>query len=178
MASAAFQDIRAIETIVQALDGLEASDQERVLRYVSERLGIAGLRRAPGIGQDIDDNSMAKNIIAGDIMNYSSASELLGNTSARTDGERALVVATHLQVCGQKNELPSQEINSELKHIGHQSSNITDALSSLMSQRPALVIQTKKTGKARQARKLYRVTDAGIARVKQMLKETQDAKES
>ena len=49
-----------------------------------------------------------------------------------------------------------------LKDLGHRASNITDALSSAMKEKPALIIQVKKSGSARQARKLYKLTDAGV----------------
>jgi DNA-binding PadR family transcriptional regulator len=48
-------------------------------------------------------------------------------------------------------------------------SNITTALSSLIERKPQLVIQTRKSGNSKQARKRYRLTDAGIRAVERMI---------
>ncbi len=39
-----------------------------------------------------------------------------------------------------------------------------------MDAKPQLVIQTRKSGKAKQARKKYRVTAEGVARIKELIR--------
>jgi DNA-binding PadR family transcriptional regulator len=56
-----------------------------------------------------------------------------------------------------------------LKHIGYGVVNITDALNQLISDRPSFVIQLTKSGSSKQARKTYKITDAGMRRVSEML---------
>jgi DNA-binding PadR family transcriptional regulator len=53
--------------------------------------------------------------------------------------------------------------------MGYTVSNITRAFDSLMLQDPKYVIQVKKSGTSRQARKLYKLTHAGVKRVGEML---------
>jgi hypothetical protein len=89
--------------------------------------------------------------------------------SPENDTDRALVGAYWFQVIKGQADIDSQEVNSELKHLGHGVGNITRAFDHLMAAKPQLVIQTRKSGKAKQARKKYRVTEAGIARVNQLM---------
>jgi hypothetical protein len=84
--------------------------------------------------------------------------------------ENVLVAAYWFQAIQKQNELDSQQINSALKHLGYQSSNITRDLDSLMDRSPKLIIQVRKDGNTRQARKRYRLTTEGIRSVEKMLK--------
>jgi DNA-binding PadR family transcriptional regulator len=56
-----------------------------------------------------------------------------------------------------------------MKHLGHGVKNITSALSSLMNEKPQRVVQLKKSGSTKQARKQYKVTEAGKNAVRRML---------
>jgi hypothetical protein len=47
--------------------------------------------------------------------------------------------------------------------------NVTRACSVLIQQRPALMLQVKKSGSTKQARKQYRLTAAGLQRAREML---------
>jgi hypothetical protein len=73
--------------------------------------------------------------------------------------------------------LESQPVNTALKNLGHGVNDITSAFSGLMSRRPRLVIQVEKSGKSRQARKKYRMTDAGKKRVRAMIAGTAETEE-
>ena len=60
-------------------------------------------------------------------------------------------------------------MNKKLKDLGYRVSNITTAFNGLINRRPQLVIQTKKSGTSKQARKLYRLTTEGQRAVERML---------
>ena len=66
----------------------------------------------------------------------------------------------------------SQTLNSALKDLGRGVSNITRALAASMAQKPALVMQVRKSGTTKQARKIYKLTAAGKKAVVLMI--TQD----
>ncbi len=85
----------------------------------------------------------------------------------RTDPERALVAA--YWASRDKRDFRAQEINGLLKDLGFGLSNVTDALNSLMTRKPNEVMQTRKSGAARQSRKDYRLTQAGKSRLREML---------
>ena len=68
------------------------------------------------------------------------------------------------------NEFASGNVNADLKHIGFRVANITRTIDRLMGQRPSLVVQVRKSGSSRQARKLYKITEAGLAEIERMKK--------
>jgi len=100
---------------------------------------------------------------------FHSLPDLYGAVSPETNSERVLVVGYWFQVVQGENDLDGFQINRELRHLGHGIINITTALSSLIDRKPQLVIQTRKSGNSKQARKRYRLTDAGIKVVQQMI---------
>lgn len=76
--------------------------------------------------------------------------------------EKAIVMGYWFQICSGQPDFGAQEVNTHLKHLGFHVKNITDAFTTAMSRRPALVIQMQKSGNSRQARKTYKLTHAGI----------------
>jgi len=60
-------------------------------------------------------------------------------------------------------------VSTELKNLGHGVANITRAFNDLKARRPALAIQVQKSGRAKQARKKYKITEAGLTKVRKML---------
>ncbi|NKB89197.1 MAG: hypothetical protein GKS06_13350 [Acidobacteria bacterium] len=88
----------------------------------------------------------------------------------KTQPEKVLVVGYWFQVYGAQDDIDSYSVNRELKHLGHGIPKITRAFNGLIEQRPQLAIQVRKSGKSRQARKKYRITAAGVARVEDMLR--------
>lgn len=77
--------------------------------------------------------------------------------------ERILVVASWLEGSTGGTDWTAQALNDELKQLGEGVPNITDALSTLIAKKPALIRQTRKTGRTQQARKRYTLTAAGRA---------------
>jgi hypothetical protein len=154
-------DLKATEQILRILGSFSKPDQERIVRWVSEKLDL-GSRvphsspRATSIGAAIEERAAAPS------STHSSVGEFLASARAKTDTERVLAVATYLQEYGGQTELTGAQINSELRHMGHGVSNITDVINTLKDKKPQLMIQTRKEGTTKQARKKYKVTAAGI----------------
>ena len=89
------------------------------------------------------------------------------SSSGADDGPaQAMVVAYWKQVVEGKDGWSGAEINSELKHMGHKLPNVTATMNLLIKRKPACVMQMKKSGSAKQARKLYKLTTEGIKEVK------------
>lgn len=96
-------------------------------------------------------------------------STLLESWHPETQPQWALLGAYfHTKMQG-KETVTGQEINRTLRHFGTNIRNITDALGANMGTRPALILQTGKSGTARQARKTYKVTTAGVQFVERRL---------
>ena len=81
-----------------------------------------------------------------------------------------MVAGYWFQELAGQDDLDSQRINKELKNLGHPSTNITRDFDALIRRSPRQVIQVRKEGKSRQARKRYKLTREGIKAVEQMLK--------
>jgi hypothetical protein len=125
-------------------------------RRSSDKGGREGRK---GDRADEEDNSGQK---------FADVAELFDATRPRTEWEKALVVGYWIMVGEKQADFASQDANTHLKHLGHGVANITDSLGKAMRQKPALVIQTAKSGAAKQARKKYKVTRAGMSYVEKM----------
>jgi hypothetical protein len=102
---------------------------------------------------------------------FSNFAELYNKAQPSNNAERALLAGYWLQVFQDCSEFPSQAANKELQNLGHYIPNITDAFTQLKSRKPALAIQIKKGGKTQQARKQYKLTQAGIDTIKAMIQQ-------
>ena len=76
--------------------------------------------------------------------------------------ERALLGAYVLAGGRADRTVTSQSVNAELKRHGLTVPNITRAIEGNLRSRPPLMLQKKKLGTTRQARKQYVVTAAGV----------------
>ncbi len=162
----------AIQAIYSALKPLEEGARGRVLEYVSSRLGIATQAKAqpispadPSGGAPSQDVSVPAAIQA----NFGTFAELFDAAQPKTQSEKALVGGYWLQVCQASESFDGFSVNKDLKNLGHSIANITNALDALKNQKPALALQLKKNGKSQQARKVYKITVAGIKAVEDMI---------
>lgn len=160
-------EIQAMQAIEKAFTDLDAEVQARVLRWAADRYGVAVTGKRP-VG------SANASEVNAEVPEFDTLAEFFAAAAPTTEPDRALVVSHWFQNVKNEADVDAQKVNSELKHLGHGVSNITSALGSLIERRPQLVIQTKKSGTARQARKKYRVTAAGKSAVEHMLQRQPD----
>jgi hypothetical protein len=152
------KEIQAMEAISRVLGDLERDEARRVLRWAADLYGVTSAqmeqpRSSPeGLGSAYED-----------------VAELYQSVEAATQADKVLVVAYWFQQINHQSDLDAQQVNRELKQLGHGVSNITSVFEELINRRPQLAIQTRKSGNTRQARKKYRLTREGINRVGEML---------
>jgi hypothetical protein len=89
-------------------------------------------------------------------------SSLVERWTPETMAERALLGAYVLARGRPDRTVTSQAINAELKRNGLPVPNITRAIESNLRARPPLMVQKKKMGTTRQARKQYALTQEGV----------------
>jgi len=162
-------EIVAIGKVNEALASLEPAVQQRVLRWAAEKFGVplVKIRKPPGsMAEDTGDEDVGNG--SEDAAGFADFASLYEAAKPKTDAERALVAGYWLQVIQRNADWDGFSANKELKHLGHGISNITWALDQLINQKPQLVMQTRKSGKARQARKKYKMTGEGVKRVNRM----------
>lgn len=159
------KETQAIGQIAGIIAALEADQRGRVLRYTLERFGITGLTKdAKKLAGAIQSEGQPES--TGEFEDFAS---LVDAARPTTDQMRALIAGYWLQVSNGAASFDAQSANKELKHLGHQATNITMALSALINQKPALALQLRKSGSTKQARKLYKITETGIRKVRAML---------
>lgn len=168
-------ELRSMGDIAKALDPLsrDTGAVDRVLTWVNQRYGrILPGRSTSARREQTELNGDQQSAAPGkteSVSQYSSLADLFAAADPSTEADKALVVAYWLQALQNNADWTGFMVNSELKHLGHGIGNITTAVESLISQKPQLAIQTRKSGKSKQARKLYRLTAEGLKQVRQML---------
>ncbi len=157
------------------VEPLDDDARQRVLAWAIARFDV---QLSPKQGRErtatSKDNGAVEETAApvgpiGVVSGFSTLGELFAAAEPATNGEKALVAAYWQQVKGGAPDFGGQEINTELKHLGHGVSNITKAIDELKNKQPALAIQLRKGGSSQQARKRYKVTEAGVKRLTAMV---------
>jgi hypothetical protein len=161
----------AVKKLVETLRPLDVPTRLRVMKWASELLGM-DLRPAesPSITRQTSDPEPSK---MRDQTNrsdtFDTEADLFAAADPGTDVDRALVMGYWFQCIDGEPDFDSQSVNSALKNMGHGVGNITLAFGALSSRRPQLVIQTKKAGTSKQARKRFKLTTSGIDHVERMI---------
>jgi hypothetical protein len=161
-------EIEAMGKVTVALDDLEEETRRRVIRWAAERYGVTLSKAARGPQQrqndgDSDDEDEQEE------KEFAEVGDLFSAAAPPTDEDRALIVAYWFQELEGQPNVTSYQVNKELKNLGHGANNITRVFDNLIATSPQLVIQTRKSGTSKQARKTYKVTKAGTARVLALL---------
>jgi hypothetical protein len=158
-------ETRAVGAIAGIVEGLREDQRGRVIRYILERFNITGASRSTKMSAGGSQTESQIDTLT----EFEDFASLVDATHPETDPMRALVAGYWLQVCKGSPSFDAQSANTELKHLGHPSSNITVALGALINQKPAFMLQLRKSGNTKQARKSYKITESGIRKVRAML---------
>jgi len=163
-------DLEAMKVIAEAFSKLDDTAVRRVLRWANEAYGSK-----LSIAAKLVDKG---DTITGDTSvdfktQFASLAEFFASATPTQDADKALVVGYWIQVIEGTTDLDGFRVNKELKQLGHGVKNVTSALNTLMARKPALVIQTKKSGTSRQAKKKYKLTHEGQRSVERMINQDQ-----
>ena len=152
-------EAKALGRVVDAVDGLDVRAVQRVLEWAWKRF----------VGAEGPQPARSRTAPHGESSAPIDLADLYVAARPATDADKVLVVAYWHQVSTGKENLDAQTIHRDLKNLGHGVSNVTRACSALIGEKPQLMIQVKKAGSTRQARKQYRLTAAGLQRVRDKL---------
>lgn len=173
MVDGSTDEFKAFLQVHEALVGLEDDAKVRVISSVSTLLGLAAPASSPP--KRMEDSAAhseshrepeSEETGGGGFAEFA---ELYAKADPASQADKALVAGYWLQVCQGKENFSGQAVNTELNHLGHKIANITNAMTSLNDAKPQLVLQLRKSGKSQQARKTYKLSAAGIERVKDMI---------
>jgi hypothetical protein len=160
-----FDELAAMKKIAAALESLDQGARVRALQWAISRFRGPG---APLAIEPVASEAGGTFAITGP---FGAFAELFDAANPTTEKDKALVAAYWTQVCQGAPSFPAQSLNNLLKDLGHRVSNITEALNQLKSERPALILQLKKSGTSKQARKTYKLTSEGARRISAMTQE-------
>lgn len=165
------KEVSAMAAVNAALAGLDLEATGRVLRWAADRYNVL----LPGSGKRISADREEPAVSdspeeRGSEVAYDHFSDFFDAADPTTDSDRVLVSAYWFQVLQNQSELDSQALNKELRNTGHGVTHMPHALDALMDAKPRLMIQLKKKGNTRQARRKFKLTTEGIKRVKSMLR--------
>jgi hypothetical protein len=158
-------EVGAMSRIAELLNPLEPSVQRRVLDWATARfvgatvlLGAVPLAERRPAYQDFVD--------------------LFHAADPKTAADAALVAAYWFQEVQGQPMLRAQDLNGALRNLGHRVANITDALRTLEQRKPPHVRQSGKSGRSPQARKSYKLTVEGTARVEALVEARKEAEDT
>jgi hypothetical protein len=160
-------ELDAMKSIAEALGSLEEAAVRRVLRWANDKFGSRAAA-APHVDVPAQEQSAATSTGENGVPKFDDLADFYAATNPGSDAEKALAVGYWLQVVNGVGEFDSQSINKELKNLGYAVGNITNAFSNLAARKPALAIQTRKSGNSQQARKRYKLTVEGLKAVARM----------
>lgn len=177
-------EIDAMGALSVAFDPLDDEARRRVLRWAADRYGMvvqvpaasaaqnsasterAG--RAPDAQDDNGDESASEGTPSPESP-WEHFADLYNAAAPQSNADKALVAGYWFQkVCTQPSFV-SQQLNTELKNLGHKIDRINVALDSNINLKPALVLQLRKSGNTAQARKTYKLTVEGLRTVESMV---------
>lgn len=168
------KELAAMVQVEHALLDLSEEERNRVLSWAGSRFGvaIAQVKAVQAKAPDTTGDTHADAEPRAGASDIDSLAEFYDRASPTSDGEKALVVGYWFQIKEGASELEAQKINSELKQLGHGIGNVTRALDWHKTQKPALMIQKRKEGTTKQARKKFVVTNEGKKYVEKMVART------
>lgn len=168
-------EFRVMKEIITSLESLpDEASRARVIRWALDKLHLLGAR---GSVQSLGIQTITRESVPQPVTDPAPANfaDFFARASPQRPEDKALLAGYWYQVVRQQQDFDGQTINRDLRDLGHGIDRITNALDVHIRARPQLIMQTKKSGTSRQARKRYRVTMEGIRRVEQILGELREA---
>ena len=159
------KEIEAMSELVAALEKLSPDARERVLRWAFQRYALVVTKPQAGGSHAVEEPGLRTETPH----EFTAFHEVFDAANPQTGPDKALVAGYWFQVAQSEKDLDSFQLNKILKNHGHPSSNITRDLDQLIGRTPLLVIQIRKGGTSRQARKKYRLTSEGMRAVEGMI---------
>ena len=162
-------ELHAMASILDALSGLDDPARRRVLMWANDKFALTAYGTSASLVEDPRSPAGESPSIDAVGIGMSDFAGLFDATNPETEAQRVLVSAYWIQTSGEEDGFTGYAVQEQLRDLGQSVSNVTRTLTRLQNQRPALVRQLQKRGKTKQARKVYRVTKAGIDAVTAMI---------
>lgn len=172
-------ELDAMTAVKDALVDLDEATRERVVWWAAQRFditlkGLHGSKSTKRVDgrEDPEPDEDAEQQDEGEpeTRKFEHFAELYEAVGPQTDAERMLVAAFWAHKYQDKPTFFSSALNKELKDLGHAVNEVARSMQANIDQKPALILQLKKSGSSRQARKTYKLSHEGIKWVESRLK--------
>jgi hypothetical protein len=157
-------DLRAVETILNAMHPLHSRDQVRVLTWVIEKLDLALDIKVAIKNARPKDRSYIEMAYEQAPHAMDSIGEFVSATAPESMADRVLAAATFLQLHKDDPDhaiITGNEINTSLRNMRVAVPNITDCIYTLVRRTPPHMVHAGRAPNRRDW-KGYRVTEPGI----------------
>jgi hypothetical protein len=168
-------EIAAMQGIAAALDPLDEAARTRVVTWAAARFEVSlspqkrDLKRGGPAGVDDEVEGDDGDGGGDDSSEWEDFADLFDAAGPTTEPKRLLVAAYWVQVVEGASQFGSFQLNKMLKDLGHGATHTAMSMDNLIQQKPALILQLKKSGKSQQGRKTYKLTKAGATAVLAMV---------
>ena len=167
-------EVKAMGKLAEAVAGLDPAAVARVLRWAADAFGVSinaathkGGTAARAAGSAAESTGSGNG--NSEVPQFADIADLFHAAAPQAEQDKALVGAYWFQFCEGRGEFGAQEVNSALNNLGERIKNITSAFDNLKARKPSYVVQLKKSGTSKQARKTYKLTVAGKQAVELMM---------
>jgi|HubBroStandDraft_1064217.scaffolds.fasta_scaffold97414_1 hypothetical protein len=168
--------LERLRRIDESVKGLDPTLKDRAVALLVEaEFGTGLIPRSHSISTSTTDSRGTGG--NQDVSEASSFSSLVEKWTPSTQSEWALLAAYFVTKYQGESTVMGQSLNKILKHHGKGVANVTVAVARLADADPALMLQVKKAGTSRQARKSYKVTTLGMSFVEEKLKGSSEVKQ-
>src|SRR5579862_7361508 len=134
-------ELAAMSAVAKALESLDEVVRQRVISWAASRFGASLPASIKSLGTERHVVPIGESA-RGEFEDFA---ELFEAADPKTDKDRALVAAYWAQICQSQATFAAQTLNTNLKDLGHGLSNVTVALDALKDEKPALILQLKKS---------------------------------
>ncbi|PHS74778.1 MAG: hypothetical protein COB19_05750 [Porticoccus sp.] len=162
-------ELESMKKVAEAMEGLESESIHRVLRWANDMYGVEPSAQHTKEVAPTAHPQVSATAASLDPLEFEDFAEMYAATQPNSDSEKALVTSYWLQYKEGQANVDTQSVNTMLKHMGHGVGNITRAFDSLTKTKPQVVVQLRKSGSSKQARKTFKVTYEGKKAVEAML---------
>src|SRR5262245_54938978 len=138
------EELAAMGKVLEALEDLPPEAAGRVVDWAIKTLSLPSITVARSPARTPPASDAGTTVSAAtthDNLGHEDLASFFAALNPSDGPDRALVVCYWKQVVENTESFTGQDINSELKHLGHQLPNITASLSLLMKRKPQQVVQ-------------------------------------
>jgi len=164
-------EIDAMKAVADALDGLPGDSVRRVLSWAIGAFDAGAPLPTQSMSPKAQKESAGEAVDLGQDLgtDINELADLYYAVDPDTDSMKALVGTYWLTKYEGQPDVDAQSVNKLLKDLGFGVTNITRAFYGLVKSKPQLVLQTRKAGTTKQARKKYKMTKQGEQEIEKHL---------